>query len=42
MPAYCQAAAITGMSMAGKMSVGMRDTTTGLRMRIRRPRTMNV
>ncbi len=41
-PVNCHATAITGMSMLGKMSVGVRRITTGLRMRIRSARTMNV
>src|ERR1700730_10202266 len=41
-PLYCQATAITGMLMVGKMSVGVRAMTTGLTMRIRRARTMKV
>jgi len=41
-PVNCQATAITGMLMLGKMSVGVRRITTGLRMRIRSARTMNV
>jgi len=39
---YCQATAITGMLMVGKMSVGVRLITTGLAIRIRRARTMKV
>src|SRR5262249_2018784 len=41
-PLYCQSTAITGMLMEGKMSVGVRAMTTGLTMRIRSARTMNV
>ena len=41
-PVNCQATAITGMSMFGKMSVGVRRTTTGLAMRISSASTMNV
>src|SRR5262252_6104951 len=41
-PLYCQATAMTGMLMEGKMSVGVRAMTTGLTMRIRSARTMNV
>ena len=41
-PPYCQATAITGMLMVGKMSVGVRAMTMGLTIRIRRARTMKV
>ena len=41
-PAYCQATAMTGMLIAGKMSVGVRAMTTGLAIRIRSARTMKV
>ncbi len=41
-PVYCQAIEITGMSMFGKMSVGVRRITTGAAIRIRIARTMNV
>src|ERR1700733_1553509 len=42
MPVYCQMAAITGMSMFGKMSVGVREITIGLPKRITSASTMNV
>jgi len=41
-PVNCQATAITGMSMFGKISVGVLRMTTGLRRRIRSARTMKV
>jgi len=41
-PVYCQATAMTGILMTGKMSVGVRRITTGLRSRIRSASTMNV
>src|SRR3984957_12987810 len=41
-PVYCQATAITGILMFGKMSVGVRKITTGLKIRINRAKTMNV
>ena len=41
-PVNCQATAITGILMFGKMSVGVRRMATGLMMRISRARTMNV
>src|SRR6267142_3699537 len=41
-PVNCQATAMTGMSTLGKISVGVRRMTTGLRMRIKSARTMNV
>src|SRR6185369_10492800 len=39
---YCQPTEITGISMLGKMSVGVRRITTGAAMRIRSARTINV
>ena len=41
-PVYCQATAMTGMLIVGKMSVGVREMTTGLAIRIRSARTMKV
>src|SRR6266404_2275855 len=41
-PVYCQATAITGILILGKMSVGVRRIITGLRIRISRARTMKV
>src|SRR5213596_1580265 len=41
-PVNCQATAMTGMSMFGKMSVGVRRTATGLAMRISRASTTKV
>src|SRR5205823_9543082 len=41
-PVNCQATAITGMSMLGKMSVGVRRMRTGLASRISRARTTKV
>jgi hypothetical protein len=41
-PVNCQATAITGMSMLGKMSVGVRRMMTGLASRIRSATTTNV
>ena len=41
-PVNVQATAITGMSMFGKMSVGVRRTTTGLAMRISSATTTKV
>ena len=41
-PANCQATAMTGMSMLGKMSVGVRRMSTGLTMRISSATTTNV
>jgi len=41
-PVNCQATAITGMSMFGKMSVGVRRMRTGLASRISRARTTKV
>jgi hypothetical protein len=41
-PVNCHATAITGMLMLGKMSVGVRRITTGLRMRMSRASTMKV
>src|SRR6266705_218744 len=41
-PVNCQATAITGMSMLGKMSVGVRRMTTGLAIRIKMATTTNV
>src|ERR1700692_2803254 len=42
MPVYCQATAITGMSMFGKISVGVRRIMTGLKTKISTARTMKV
>src|SRR5882762_10809091 len=42
MPVYCHATAITGISMFGKMSVGVREIITGLRTKMSTARTMNV
>jgi len=39
---YCHATAITGMSMFGKISVGVREIITGLRTKMSTARTMNV
>ncbi len=41
-PVYCHAIEITGMSMFGKMSVGVFRITTGAAIRIRIASTMNV
>ena len=41
-PVNCQATAITGMSMFGKMSVGVRRMSTGLTSRMSRASTMKV
>src|SRR5262249_35755073 len=41
-PLYCQATAMTGMLIAGKMSVGVRMITTGLTIRIRSARRTKV
>src|SRR5579863_4513329 len=41
-PVYCQIEARTGMSMFGKMSVGVREITKGLIRRMRIARTMKV
>src|ERR1700678_321236 len=41
-PVYCHATAITGMLMLGKMSVGVRRITTGLKIRIKRASTIKV
>src|SRR5271165_2064028 len=41
-PVYCQMEASTGMSMLGKMSVGVREITRGLIRRMISARTMNV
>ena len=41
-PVNCQATAITGMLMFGKMSVGVRRMATGLAIRIKSASTMNV
>src|SRR5262249_816199 len=41
-PLYCQATAMTGMLIAGKMSVGVRVITTGLAIRISSARTTKV
>src|SRR5580692_10165532 len=41
-PVYVQATATTGMLILGKMSVGVRKITTGLKIRINRAKTMNV
>ncbi len=41
-PVYCHATAITGMSMFGKISVGVREIITGLRTKMSTARTMNV
>src|SRR5258707_8937971 len=41
-PVYCQATAITGMLMFGKMSVGVRWINTGLIKRISNASTTNV
>src|SRR5580698_4628901 len=42
MPVYCQMEARTGMSMLGKMSVGVREITKGLIRRIRSANTIKV
>ena len=39
---YCQATAITGMLMFGKISVGVRKIMTGLRTKMSTARTMKV
>ena len=36
-PVYCQATAMTGMLILGKMSVGVRRMITGLMIRMSRP-----
>src|SRR4029077_20654947 len=41
-PVYCQATAITGMSIFGKISVGVRRIMTGLNTKMRTARTMKV
>ena len=41
-PVNCQATATTGILMLGKMSVGVREITTGLASRINSARTINV
>src|SRR5438132_10239537 len=41
-PVYVQATEMTGMSIFGKMSVGVRRMTAGLNKRMRMARTMNV
>ena len=41
-PVNCQATAMTGMSMLGKMSVGVRRMSTGLTIRISSATTTNV
>src|SRR5579863_10332540 len=41
-PVYCQMEARTGMSIFGKMSVGVREITSGLIKRIRSASTMKV
>src|SRR5258708_16549332 len=42
MPVYCHATAITGISIFGKISVGVRRIMTGLRTKISTARTMKV
>src|SRR5712691_4665149 len=42
MPVYCHATAITGISMFGKISVGVRKIMTGLRTKMSTARTMKV
>src|SRR5258708_34681294 len=42
MPVYCHATAITGMSIFGKISVGVRRIMTGLKTKISTARTMKV
>src|ERR1700739_352945 len=42
MPVYCQATAITGISIFGKISVGVRRIMTGLKTKISTARTMKV
>src|SRR5580692_11609336 len=42
MPVYCHATAITGMSILGKISVGVRRIMTGLKTKISTARTMKV
>ena len=41
-PVYCHATPITGMSMFGKMSVGVRSAASGPMIRISRASTTNV
>src|SRR5579875_1218577 len=41
-PVYCQMTLTTGMSMLGKMSVGVLEMTTGARMNSINDRTTNV
>jgi hypothetical protein len=41
-PVYCHAIETTGMSISGKMSVGVRRMMTGAASRIRIDNTMNV
>ena len=41
-PVYCQATAITGILMLGKISVGVRRMMTGLMIRMSRARMMKV
>src|SRR4051812_47513707 len=41
-PEYCQATATTGMLMLGKMSVGVREIITGLRMKMSSASTTKV
>ncbi len=42
MPVNCHATAITGISMFGKISVGVRKIMTGLRTKMSTARTMKV
>src|ERR1035441_2627453 len=41
-PVYCQATAMTGILISGKISVGVRRITTGARIRISSATTINV
>ena len=41
-PLYCHATAITGMLIFGKISVGVRRITTGLKTKINMAKTMKV